>query len=115
MTNTEKRLADQQCKQYSSGTPPISKQEAERMLKQVPEWSLDAKKIDRELKFQDFRQAMDFVDGVAELADDENHHPDIHISYNRVHLTLSTHRIGGLSPNDFILAAKIDRMLSKSR
>jgi 4a-hydroxytetrahydrobiopterin dehydratase len=114
MTNIETRLVDQRCKQYSSDTPPLTKAEAERLMKQLPEWALNIKEIKREYRFQDFRQAMDFVDGVAELADDENHHPDILISYNKVRLTLSTHKIGGLSQNDFILAAKIDRLVPKS-
>jgi 4a-hydroxytetrahydrobiopterin dehydratase len=113
MTNIETRLVELRCKQYNSDTPPLSKKEAERLLMQVPQWALNGKEIRREFKFQDFRQAMDFVDGIAELAEDENHHPDILISYNKVKLTLSTHKIGGLSPNDFILAAKVDRLLGK--
>lgn len=69
---------------------------------------IDDKKIQRQYKFKDFKEAMDFVNTVAEIAESEGHHPDIFVSYNKVTLTLSTHAIGGLSENDFILAAKID-------
>ncbi len=64
--------------------------------------------IKREFRFKDFRQAMEFVNSVAAIANEQDHHPDIFISYNKVQLTLSTHKIGGLSLNDFIVAAKID-------
>jgi 4a-hydroxytetrahydrobiopterin dehydratase len=60
---------------------------------------------------KDFGETMQFVNRVAQVAQEEDHHPDIEISYNKVHLTLSTHSIGGLSRNDFIVAAKIERLL----
>ena len=73
---------------------------------------LDGKKIKREFKFKDFKEAIGFVNKVAALAESEGHHPDIHIFYNRVVLELTTHAVGGLSENDFILAAKIDQLRS---
>ena len=73
----------------------------------VKEFGLGAK-ISKEYKFKDFIGAINFVEQVAEIAELEGHHPDIHIFYNKVLLELSTHAIGGLSENDFILAAKID-------
>lgn len=92
------------------GIRPYDLAKAEEYLVQVPGWILreDAKQISREYKFKDFIGAVNFVNKVAELAESEGHHPDIHISYNKVLLELSTHAIGGLSENDFILAAKID-------
>lgn len=78
---------------------------------EVSAWVLDrdAKKISREFNFKDFKEAMHFVShDVTDIAEEEGHHPDIYIFYNRVSLELYTHAIGGLSENDFILAAKID-------
>ena len=84
--------------------------DAGELATSVPQWTLLEKQIEREFKFKDFRQAMAFVNRVADAANEQDHHPDIQISYSRVRLTLSTHKIGGLSQNDFILAAKIDRL-----
>jgi 4a-hydroxytetrahydrobiopterin dehydratase len=103
-------LEKQKCEPCHTGTTPLSKEEAEALARQVPDWTLKEKAIEREFKLADFRQAIAFVNYVAELANQEDHHPDIHIYYNKVHLVLSTHKIGGLSKNDFILAAKIDRL-----
>lgn len=106
------KLAEQACKPVHAGTASLSQKEAEALLLQVPAWSLGEKEIKREFHFKDFRQAMDFVNNVASIANEQDHHPDIFISYNNVRLTLSTHKIGGLSINDFIEAAKIDLLLN---
>lgn len=66
------------------------------------------KKLSRKFKFKDFKEAMGFVNKVADIAESEGHHPDIYIYYNKVNLELTTHAIDGISPNDFIVAAKID-------
>ncbi len=76
---------------------------------------LEGIKLHKEFTFEDLEQSMIFVNKVAEVAEHEKHHPDIFISYNRVRLTIWTHAIGGLSENDFILAAKIDNILEKER
>lgn len=92
------------------GMKPFDRERAEEYMVDVKDWTLseDAKKITREFKFQDFIGAINFVNNVADVAEEEGHHPDIHIFYNKVLLELSTHSIGGLSENDFIVAAKID-------
>ena len=89
---------------------PLSKADAQDYLDEISGWTLnqDAKRISKEFKFQDFIGAINFVERVADIAEMEGHHPDIHIHYNKVLLELSTHSIGGLSENDFIVAAKID-------
>ena len=89
---------------------PFSRAQAEEYLEKVPGWTLDseAKKISKEYKFNDFIGSVNFVNRLAEIAEEEGHHPDIYIFYNKVKLELFTHAIGGLSENDFILAAKID-------
>lgn len=102
------KLLEQACKPVQAGTAPLSHKEAGELLREIPQWSPSEKSIQREFRFKDFRQAMDFVNNVASIANDQDHHPDIFISYNKVRLILSTHKIGGLSLNDFIVAAKID-------
>jgi 4a-hydroxytetrahydrobiopterin dehydratase len=66
--------------------------------------------LEREFKFDDFRQALDFVNEVGELAEEQGHHPDIYLSYGKVKIQLWTHKINGLHENDFIMAAKIDAL-----
>jgi 4a-hydroxytetrahydrobiopterin dehydratase len=90
--------------------PPLERTEIEPYLSQVsPEWRVkDDKVIRREFSFKSFSDAMAFVNKVADLAEAEGHHPDFHVHYRNVIVELWTHAIGGLSENDFILAAKID-------
>jgi len=90
--------------------PPLPAEEVQKLAQQVPDWQLHDKAIERDFKFQDFDQAMGFVNRVADVAKAEDHHPDIAVSYNKVHLALSTHKIGGLTKNDFIVAAKINQL-----
>ncbi len=103
-------LSNQKCAPCEGGVEPLSRAEAEIFLGQVNGWILDdnAKQIHKDFKFKDFLEAMIFVNKVANIAEGDGHHPDIIINYNKVHLELSTHAIGGLSINDFILASKID-------
>jgi 4a-hydroxytetrahydrobiopterin dehydratase len=104
------KLSEQTCKPIKAGEVPLSRTEAEELHREIPKWTLGEKTIDREFRFKDFRQAMDFVNKVAVLANEQDHHPDIHIYYNKVQLTLTTHKIDGLSKNDFIVAAKMDHL-----
>jgi len=83
---------------------------AKARLKKVPEWELEKKHIERTFEFDDFSESIDFVNGVAEVAEDEEHHPDIDIRYNKVRLILSTHSKGGLTELDFNLAERIDTL-----
>lgn len=103
-------LAEMHCEPIPPGVPPLPGEEATRLAEQVPQWSLDDSTLDREWEFKDFTEAMAFVNRVAALAQQEQHHPDICISYNKVRIEQSTHKIGGLSMNDFIMAAKIDQL-----
>ena len=109
-------LLNKKCIPCEGGAKPFTKKEAEEYLNATPGWRIDgdALKIDRGFEFKDFKEAMGFVNKVAELAESEGHHPDIHVFYNRVKLALSTHAIGGLSENDFIVAAKINRFFSRA-
>jgi 4a-hydroxytetrahydrobiopterin dehydratase len=86
----------------------LTAEKARELAGSIPGWSLKEKEIEREYTFQDFRGAMKFVNRVADLAETQDHHPDICISYNRVRLVLSTHKAGGLTFRDFFLARMID-------
>ncbi len=103
-------LIDKKCVPCEGGTLPFTREEAERYLAEVPGWELrdDEHKITKTFSFKNFAEAIAFVNRVAALAEAEGHHPDIRLfSYKKVEITLSTHAIGGLSENDFIMAAKV--------
>ena len=105
-------LAKKRCIPCEKGIPPLKREEAEKLLKELDQWMLidDAKMLAKSFRFKNFVEAMRFINKVAEIAEGEGHHPDITISYNAVGLELMTHAIDGLSENDFILAAKIDEI-----
>ena len=84
--------------------------EIKHELKRVPEWDHEKKQIERTFEFDDFAQAIDFVNAVAEIAEEEEHHPDIDLRYNKVRLVLSTHSKGGLTAHDFDVAERIDTL-----
>ncbi len=109
------KLTEQTAKPIEKGTVPLSQKEVLGLVRDVPLWSLGIRAIAREFRFKDFREAMEFVNRVAALANEQDHHPDIFISYGKVQLTLSTHKIGGLTLNDFIVAAKIDLLADQHR
>ena len=88
----------------------IKANDAKVRLKKVPEWELEKKHIERTFEVDDFADAIDFVNAIAEVAEDEEHHPDIEIHYNKVRLVLSTHSKGGLTELDFALAERIDTL-----
>jgi len=106
----ETRLAQEKTQRPQAGQQPLKTEEAQQLGSQVPHWKLQQDALTREYKFADFDEAIDFVNELAHLAKAADHHPDIQISYNKVKLTLSTHKIGGLSRNDFILAARVDEL-----
>jgi len=103
-------LRNKKCVSCEGGMSPLEEAAAEELRRELePEWHITHDhKLQRVFGFKDFKIAMVFVDKVADLAETEGHHPDITINYNKITLTLWTHAIGGLSENDFILAAKID-------
>lgn len=106
-------LATRHCVPCEGGTKPMGRSEAEAYLGSVAGWKLvdgQPLKIACNVKFKEFVEAMQFVNRVAEVAEAEGHHPDFCVSWNRVKLELVTHAIGGLSENDFIMAAKIDQL-----
>lgn len=99
------------CVPCEGGTKPMEKKEIGTylsLLKTPWEVSSDSKSISKHYKFKDFKEAMKFVNKIAGIAEEQGHHPDIYIYYNKVDITLTTHAIKGLSTNDFIMASKIE-------
>ena len=109
-------LLSKKCIPCEGGTLPLTDVQVSEYLKEVSGWSVgighegDIERIVKEFKFKDFAEAMVFANKIAVLADQEGHHPDLGVSWGKVVVELSTHAIGGLSENDFILAAKIDAL-----
>ncbi|TAL33280.1 MAG: 4a-hydroxytetrahydrobiopterin dehydratase [Spirochaetes bacterium] len=109
-------LAQRKCAPCDAGTPPMNAKEIELLVGQVGEWKVvDNHHLARDFKFRNFREALDFVNRIGAVAEAEGHHPDIMLSWGKVSVTLLTHKIHGLSENDFILAAKIDALLAPVR
>jgi 4a-hydroxytetrahydrobiopterin dehydratase len=107
-------LADRKCAPCEGGTEPLDREQAESMLAELDEgWSIvdDGRAIEKEFRFQAFSRTMTFVNMVAFVATNEGHHPDATFSYGFCRVRFWTHAIGGLSDNDFICAAKIDRIM----
>ena len=104
-------LAKKKCVPCETGTPPLEQSKIEEMLKEIPSWILKNAHLYKKFKFKNFAEAMKFVNLVAETAEREQHHPDFFVYYNKVEIELWTHAIKGLSENDFIVAAKIDKAI----
>lgn len=116
-------LLEKKCVPCEGGALPLTKEQIKEYLAQLQgEWEVEWKdgeqsrtsalgaRIKRKFRFENFREAIAFVNKVADLAEEENHHPDIRIRYVTVAIELTTHAIGGLSENDFIMASKIERL-----
>jgi 4a-hydroxytetrahydrobiopterin dehydratase len=113
MTET---LAEKTCTACRGGIPPLTRDQAQRLQAQAPNWELadDAHRIERRFRFRNFRESLAFVQEVGELAESEGHHPDISFGWGYTTVSLTTKKIKGLHENDFIMASKIDRMLDRS-
>jgi 4a-hydroxytetrahydrobiopterin dehydratase len=102
-------LAEKNCVPCRGGVPPMKGNELQRMLKLVPGWkAIDEHHITCAFTFPDFKQALEFVNRVGTVAEQQGHHPDILLTWGKAEITLWTHKINGLSESDFIMAAKID-------
>jgi 4a-hydroxytetrahydrobiopterin dehydratase len=105
-------LAEESCVPCRGGQGALSPATIADLVAQLPNWSLtgDQKALRRKFSFRDFMQAMAFVNRMAEVAEAQAHHPDFTVRYKDVDVSLTTHDVGGLSRNDFILAAKLDTL-----
>lgn len=110
-------LTKKKCVPCEGGTQPFTPEEIKDFMPALKgDWELvENKKIQRQFKFKTFEEAIKFVNQVAQLAEKEGHHPDIHIYYNKVTIESTTHAVGGLSENDFILARKIEVLAGKMK
>ena len=104
-------LTKKKCIPCEAGTEPFSEKQADEFLKQISGWELKNGHLYKKFKFKDFKEAMKFINSAAEIAEQEGHHPDFCVHYNKVEMEIWTHAINGLSENDFILAAKVDEIL----
>jgi len=107
-------LAGKTCTPCRGGVPPLAREEAEQYLGQVEGWELldEARRIERTYRFKSFRDALAFAGSVGDLAEAEGHHPDICFGWGYARVSLQTKKIKGLHENDFILAAKVDRLVA---
>jgi 4a-hydroxytetrahydrobiopterin dehydratase len=106
-------LTEKACTPCRGGVPPLTAEEARHYLAQTPDWALcdDDRRIERRYGFKNFREAFGFVQCAAELAEAEGRHPDIAFGWGYVTVPLQTKKIKGRHENDFILAAKLDRLV----
>jgi 4a-hydroxytetrahydrobiopterin dehydratase len=102
-------LVDRHAVPLKKGEPKLEPQRVQSLLGELPGWQAEGDRLRKLFKFKDFVKAMAFLNSVAQIAESEQHHPDFAVHYNEVDFTIWTHTVGGLSENDFILAAKIDR------
>lgn len=107
-------LSEGTCVPCRGGIAPLGPAEAETLRAEIPQWRIVTRdgvlRLERSYDFKDFRQALDFAVQVGELAEREQHHPDLHVAWGKVVVETWTHKIKGLHRNDFILAAKTDRI-----
>ena len=113
MTTTLDALESKRCLPCEGGIPALDAEKVQDLLLDIQGWEVnpDNKEICRSFAFTNYYQTMAFVNAIAWMAHQENHHPDIEVSYNQCVVRYSTHAIGGLSENDFICAAKVNRLL----
>ncbi len=105
------RLTEKKCLPCEGDVDPLPESKADELNKEVPSWKIDRSdthKIKKQFEFDDFKAAMKFVNRMADIAENEGHHPDFTVEFNKVSVALTTHAISGLSENDFIMAAKIE-------
>ena len=105
-------LSKKQCVPCTGGVPPLKGDDLQALRTQVDSaWSVvDEHHLEREYRFDDFRQALDFVVKVGEVAEEQAHHPDIHLAWGKAKVTIWTHKIDGLTESDFVFAAKADAL-----
>lgn len=104
-------LTEQKCVPCEGGVPKLTADETNELLQGVDGWTAKDDKLHKRFVFDDFVTAMSFLERVAVVAEAEGHHPDFCVHYNKVDFTVYTHAVDGLSHNDFILAAKIDKLV----
>ena len=110
MTKTTSDLASGKCKPCEGGVAPLKEPEVRNLLQQLDGWEQAGGRIAKNYVFKNYYQTMAFVNATAWISHREDHHPDVTVGYNRCRVEYTTHAIGGLSENDFICAAKLDKL-----
>ena len=105
------KLAEKHCVPCRGGVPPLTPEQIKPLAIQLNDWRVvNSHHVERQFKFPDFKTALDFVNAVGRIAEEEAHHPDIYLAWGKVEVKIWTHKIDGLTESDFVLAAKIDRI-----
>lgn len=104
------KLAEKECVPCKEGASPIKGEGLRRLLGELGnDWkAVQEHHLEKEFKFKDFREALDFTNRIGEIAEEHNHHPDIYLAWGKVRVTIWTHKIDGLTESDFVMAAKIE-------
>jgi 4a-hydroxytetrahydrobiopterin dehydratase len=107
------RLAEKECVPCKGGVPPLRGAELDALSRELDgDWQVvDAHHLEKDYRFRNFRDALAFTNRIGELAEEQNHHPDIHLAWGRVRVQVWTHKIDGLTESDFVWAAKADQRL----
>ena len=104
-------LADMKCVPCRGGVPALSREEADQLLQRLTGWQIvEEHKLNKSYPFSNFVEAVDFVNRITKVAEDEGHHPDLYVRWGEVRVYLWTHKVDGLTESDFFMAAKIDRL-----
>ncbi len=105
-------LAEKECVPCKGGTAPLRGKDIDELKAELdPAWQVvNTHHLEREFKFKDFREALNFTNRLGELAEEQGHHPDIYLSWGKVKVTIWTHKIDGLTESDFVMAAKVDKI-----
>jgi 4a-hydroxytetrahydrobiopterin dehydratase len=107
-------LADRRCIPCQGGTPPLTRAQFTPLLNQLEGWQVrDDRMLVKVFRFKNFVEAVEFVNAIMPVAEVENHHPDLHVTWGQVRVELWTHKIKGMSEGDFVMAAKIDRVYTR--
>jgi len=108
-------LAERRCIPCRGDTPRLTDVEIEPLRAMLPRWDVvESRRLTRPFAFQDFKTALEFVNRVGALAEEQGHHPDLHLGYGQVRVEIWTHAVGGLTESDFILAAKVDELAARA-
>jgi 4a-hydroxytetrahydrobiopterin dehydratase len=104
-------LSEKTCIPCRGGVAPLTADEIKPLVAQVKQWNVvNNHHVEKDFRFSDFKNALDFVNRVGAIAEDQGHHPDIYLAWGKARVTIWTHKIDGLTESDFILAAKIDEV-----
>ena len=109
-------LADRTCVPCQGGVAPLTPEQMQPLLARLDGWTIvDSHHLEKRYALPDFAQALELVNRIGAIAESQNHHPDVYLAWGRVHVTVWTHKIDGLTESDFVFAAKCDRALASTR